>query len=260
VAYFTRTGPDAYTPTEHVGGAWEVTEQHIAPALGLLVRAVEDDLDARRDDGLVLGRCSFDILGTVPMAEVTTTVRVLRPGRTIELVEARLVHGGRDAVLLRAWMTRPADTAPWAGGGLPAIPGLAELDPFDGSDTWPGGFIRSVEIRRRELAQGRAQCWVRSHQDLVADQTTGPVAATLGLVDVANGLATREPPGALAYPNLDLTVHLFGPTPAPRDWVGFDTTVTFGAGGVGLTSTVLHGADGPFGTVAQVLTLRPVGG
>ncbi|GAA1908509.1 thioesterase family protein [Nocardioides lentus] len=260
MAYFTATGPDAFTPTEHVGGAWEVSEQHIAPALGLLVRAVEADRDARRDDGLVLGRCSFDILGTVPMAEVTVAVRVLRPGRTIELVEASLAHAGRDVVVLRAWLTRPADTAAWAGGALPPLPGLAETEPFDGTGTWPGGFIRSVEIRRRLLTQGRAQCWVRSHHDLVADRATGPVAATLGLVDVANGLATREPPGTLAYPNLDLTAHLFGPTPAAREWVGFDTTVTFGAGGVGLTSTVLHGADGPFGTVAQVLTLRPVGG
>ena len=48
--------------------------------------------------------------------------------------------------------------------------------------------------------------------------------------------------------------HLFG---EPRgDWLGFDTTVSFGSGGLGVTSSVLHDEDGPFGVLAQALTLR----
>src|SRR5919199_2164690 len=98
--YFERVDAGAFRATEHVGGAWRQDEQHIAPALGLLVHAVECDRDVRRDDGLVLGRLSFDILGTLPIDVVEVGVRVLRPGRTIELVEATLAHGGRTAVLL----------------------------------------------------------------------------------------------------------------------------------------------------------------
>jgi hypothetical protein len=33
--------------------------------------------------------------------------------------------------------------------------------------------------------------------------------------------------------------------------------VSFGPTGQGLTSSVLHDAEGPFGTMAQVLTVRP---
>src|ERR1700759_1681336 len=102
MAYFERTGPSAFRATHHVGGAWQLDEQHIAPALGLLVHLVERDRDRRRTDGLIVGRLSYDILGTIPVSEFETTVTVVRAGRSIELVEATLVHAGRTAVQLRA--------------------------------------------------------------------------------------------------------------------------------------------------------------
>ena len=40
------------------------------------------------------------------------------------------------------------------------------------------------------------------------------------------------------------------------EWVGLDTSVSFGPDGVGLTSTVLNDVHGPVGTAAQSLTLR----
>ena len=79
---------------------------HVAPALGLLAHVVELDRDTRRGDGLLLGRMSYDLLGTIPVDVVETSVRVVRPGRTIELVEAVLRHEGRDGVVLRAWLLR----------------------------------------------------------------------------------------------------------------------------------------------------------
>src|SRR5262249_30255299 len=97
-AYFERLDERRFLATEHTGGAWDLETQHIAPALGLLAHVVETDRDARRDDGLVLARVSYDILGTVPIAEVDVDVQVLRKGRTIELVEAVLGDGGRTAV------------------------------------------------------------------------------------------------------------------------------------------------------------------
>ncbi len=122
VAYFHRLDEHTFRASEHTGGAWREDEQHISPALGLLAHVVERDRDARRDDGLVLSRLCYDILGTVPVAEVTTEVRVVRPGRTIELVEASLSHAGRPVALLRAWLMAERDTAAFAGTALPGIP------------------------------------------------------------------------------------------------------------------------------------------
>ena len=256
-AYFQRAGASAFRATSHVGGAWTTLEQHIAPALGLLVHAVERDRDARRSDGLLVGRLSFDILGTIPVELVDVAVRVVRPGRTVELVEATLSHGGRVAVLARAWLLQPGTTEHLAGSALPPIPPPGDMPPWDARTVWPGGFIASVEVRRRQLEPGRAASWVRTPLPLVAGEAVSVLASAAGLFDIANGLTVRVSPLDVAFPNLDLTAHLFR-QPA-GDWVGFDTTVSFGPRGLGLTSSVLHDADGPLGTMSQILTVRPKG-
>jgi hypothetical protein len=90
---------------------------------------------------------------------------------------------------------------------------------------------------------------------LVAGEEVSGLAAAAGLFDIANGMTVRANPLEVAFPNVDLTAHLF--RPPSGEWVGFDTTVSFGPGGLGLTSSVLHDTDGPTGTLSQVLTVRP---
>lgn len=257
MAYFEQVDDTTFRPTEHVGGAWNPHEQHIAPALGLLAHTVEADRDRRGSEGLVLSRLGYDILGTVPLEDVTVTVEVLRPGRTIELVEAVLSHHGRPAVLLRAWLMQAGDTSALVGSGLTPIPAPEQIPAWDPTTVWPGGFIASAEVRRAQERPGRARFWVRTGVPLL-DRPTSRTAAAVGLFDIANGMTVRADPHLVAFPNLDLTAHLFR-EPAPG-WLGFDTTVSFGADGQGLTSTVLHDEHGPLGTLAQALTLRPISG
>ncbi|QNN52432.1 thioesterase family protein [Nocardioides mesophilus] len=255
MAYFERVDRTRFRATRHVSGAWDPVDQHIAPALGLLVHAVELDRGSRGSDHLGVGRLSFDILGTVPVGIVDVAVRVRRPGRTIELVEATMSHAGRDVVLLRAWLMQAADTRPVAATSFPPLAPPDEMEPWDPTDVWPGGFIASAQVRRRQSEPGRASFWVRSSTPLVRDEPVSDLARMAGLLDIANGMTVRADPGEVAFPNVDLTAHLFT---APRgDWLGFDTTVSFGPAGLGLTSSVLHDQDGPVGTLAQSLTVRP---
>ena len=254
--YFHRLDEQRFAATEQVGGAWATDQQHIAPALGLLAHEVERDRDRRGTDGLVVGRLSYDILGTLPVDTVEVAVRVLRPGRTIELVEATLGHDGRDAVRLRAWLVRQRGTEGHAGTPLPRLAPPAELAVWDPTTVWPGGFIDSVEVRREQEEPGRARYWVRSRTTLL-DEPVSDLARFAGLLDIANGMTVRADPREVVFPNLDLTAHLFD---QPRgEWVGFDTSVSFGPSGLGLTSSVVHDERGPVGTVAQVLTVRPGG-
>lgn len=252
--FFERTGDSTFVPTEHVSGGWNTAEQHVAPAFGLMTHLVEQHRDARRDDGLVVSRLSFEILGVLPMEEVEVSVEVRRAGRTVELVEAVLTHAGRPAVLLRAWLMAPTDTAAYAGTDLPPLPPPDRMTAWDPTTVWPGGFIAAARLRREEEVPGRARFWVRSEVPLL-DEPVGPAAHAVRLLDIANGMSVRESPDLVAFPNLDLTAHLFRqPT---GEHLGFDTTVSFGPGGQGLTSSVLHDLEGAFGTLAQVLTVRP---
>lgn len=255
MAYFERVGECAFRATGHVSGAWNPDTQHIAPALGLLTHAVEADRDRRRADHLVLSRLSFDILGTVPVDVVEIRVEVIRPGRTIELVEATLSHAGRDAVLLRAWLLQTRDTTGLRGIALPAIAAPEDLPAWDPTTVWPGGFIASAEVRRHQVEPGRAAFWVRTPIPLIDDTAVSRLARAAGLLDIANGMTVRAHPREVAFPNVDLTVHLLA---EPRgEWLGFDTAVCFGAGGTGFTSSVLHDVHGPIGTMTQALTVRP---
>lgn len=255
MAYWRRTDEHTFMPTEHVGGAWDLRTQHIAPALGVLAHEVERDRDRRGAGDLVVSRLSYDILGTVPVEPIDVAVRVLRPGRTIELVEATASHGGRTIVLLRAWLVAANDTAALAGSDLPDVPGPDEVPAWDMTSLWPGGFIGSVEVRRKDFGPGRGVAWVRTPEPLVEGEQVSRFAAAAGLLDIANGLAVRADPQQVAFPNLDLTAH-FLRSPG-EGWLGFDTTVSFGPGGLGVTSTVLHDERGPVGTIAQTLTVRP---
>jgi hypothetical protein len=254
-SYFERLGPDRFRATEHTGGAWDLQTQHIAPALGLMAHVVETDRGVRRHDGLVLSRLSYDILGTVPIAEVDVEVQVLRKGRTIELVEAVLSSDGRPAVRLRAWLQEPRDTSEVHGTTHERIPGPDDTRPWDPTTTWPGGFIATVDVRRRLIRPGRASFWVRTDVPLVADEEVSSLGRAAGLLDIANGMAVRVAPEDVLFPNLDLTAHLFAEPEG--DWLGFDTSVSFGANGVGLTASVIHDERGPIGTSAQSLTVRP---
>lgn len=254
--YFERVGASRFRATEHVGGGWNPAEQHIAPALGLLAHAIEADHSARRDDVLTIGRLSYDILGTLPIDIVDIELSVLRPGRTIELVEARLMHEGRTAVIARAWLMQAYDSAPFAGTAFPRIAPPDAMEAWEPATIWPGGFVRTVETRKARSAAGRAVSWIRTDVALIDGERVSLTARALAIVDIANGLTPRAATEAVAFPNLDLTVHLFE---SPRgDWLGLDTTVSFGPSGIGLTHSVVHDLHGPIGIVSQCLTVRPI--
>lgn len=258
--YFERLDEGVFRPTDHVAGAWNTREQHIAPAIGLLAHLVERDHLARRVGvPLVLSRLSYDILGTLALEACEVEVQVLRPGRTIELVEARLGQGGRDGLVLRAWLVAAGETADLAGTTFPPLPAPDALPAWSPSSVWPGRFIEGVQLRRDQVEPGRARFWARTDVPLL-DEPVSATAAALRLVDIANGMTVRVDPRAVHFPNLDLTAHLFrAPELGGEGWLGFDTTVSFGPGGLGVTSSRLHDARGPFGTLAQSLTVRPLG-
>lgn len=225
----------------------------MGPISGLLTHAIESC--SPRED-LALARVSFDILGVIHLDEVTAAAEVSRPGRTVELLEATLSERGRAVVRAHAWRLLRSDTTSLAAVAAAPMPGPDQGALWDGSQTWAGGFIRSLEIRVLPgWRPGNGRVWVRPTVPILDSVATADLPRFLGLVDTMNGVAVRADPETVAFPNTDLTIHLF--RHPHGDWLGLDVEVTFGPDGVGMTSAVLHDETGPFGRALQILTVRP---
>lgn len=254
-AYFNALGEDRYMPTSHASGAWREDELHLAPVAGLLIHHLERWRETHADPSHEFSRFSFEVLGQIAREEISLVTEVVRPGRTIELVETTAVIGGRVTIRARAWLLQTANTIDVQGHEFAPMPTPDECLELSNLLDWPGGFIRSISARQAAgQYPGRAQAWVTSDLDLVKGEASQTLAEFSKYLDTANGVAIRQKPGEWMFPNVDLTLHFFR-KPSGR-MVGLDTRVAFGASGIGMTSSVMHDLSGPVGSIEQSLTLR----
>ena len=250
-AFYVRLGDHRFVSTLHSQGAWQPGEQHLAPASGLVLAEVERRLPSEK----LVSRVSVDVLGVIYSGEFSIDVEVVRPGRSIELIEATMRHGDRTSLRARIWRLSCSDTAHIQGTEWAPLPPPDAMRSRALPLKWGGGFIESLDARQEEDARpGCGRTWIRTRYPLVAGEIDPPVAGFLKLVDTANGLVAREHPSRVFFPNVDLTVHFFRQPEA--GWVGFDTRVNFGPTGLGETLSVLNDSRGPVGTAAQCLTVR----
>ncbi|MHA7277107.1 thioesterase family protein [Arthrobacter sp. HLT1-21] len=253
-SYYRSLGESSFESTIHAQGAWNPKEQHMAPAAGLLAHCLEQ-FSPRPD--LRMARLSFDILGMIPGGSFDVIVKVVRPGRTIELLEAEMISDGRTVIRAKAWRLAKADSSAVAAIEDAPMPGPESAGPFAEMTAWPGGYIESLEFRVVDGHRpGRGRVWLRTPHQVVEDFPTTDLVRLIGLIDTANGVSARVAPGlgSWMFPNLDLQVHLYR-EPA-GEWLGLETSVSFGTDGIGLTSAVLHDVAGPFGRAEQILTIR----
>ncbi|MFB9164772.1 MULTISPECIES: thioesterase family protein [Arthrobacter] len=256
-SYYNHLGGDRYESTVHAQGAWNPHEQHMAPVAGLMVQALEQF--QHRDD-MRLARINFDILGLIPAGEFSLKTTLLRPGKTIELLQTELLAQGRPAVRATAWRLQKNDTTAIEFYEDEPLGSLEDSVPWDGMGRWPGGFIQTLEGRSLpEHRAGHGRAWLHSPYTMLdGGEHASALVRLIGLVDSANGVAARmEPePGGWMYPNVDLSIHLY--RDPVGEWLGLATHVTIGSDGIGLTSSVLHDVNGPFGRSEQILTVRPI--
>lgn len=249
--FHVRLGERRFVSILHSQGAWQPGEQHLAPASGLVLAEVERRLPSDK----LVSRASFDVLGVIHSGEFTIDVEVVRPGRSIELVEATMRHGDRTSIRARVWRLATMNTTQVQGIEWASLPSPEAMRPLAFSSIWEGGFIRSLEVRQNTDARpGLGRSWLRTRCPLVDGETDPPVAGFVKLVDTANGLVVREHPGSVFFANVDLTVHFIRQPESGR--VGLDTRVNFGPTGLGETLSVLSDLRGPVGTAAQSLTVR----
>jgi hypothetical protein len=250
-AFYLPTGPGRFLATEHTVGPWVPTDQHAGPPSALLVRAIERLLPA--GEGM-LARVTVDLVGPVPVAEVTVTAREVRPGRAVRLVQAELSGNGRVAARANAWWHRLGDTVAVAATPSPPPARPAEADPGG----WAAfGYLHAIEWRwvsGHFTQRGPANVWVRQRVPVVPDEEPSPTQRVMVIADSGNGVSNVLPPESWLFVNTELTVHLV--RPPVGEWLNVAAETTVGPDGVGLAATRLSDDTGAFGRGAQALVVR----
>jgi hypothetical protein len=253
---FFRADGDVFEPTELTRGPWDPDAQHAGPPAALLGRAIERCGDG---EGKHVGRVTVEILRPVPMTTLTVSAQVVRPGRSVELVEASLSDGEGEVMLARGWRLRtesveldpaPADEPPGHG-------------PADGTprDFFPTGvdvgYHTAMEYRfvtGAYLEIGPAVVWMRMRHPLVEGEEPTPLQRVLVAADSGNGVSAALDYRRFLFINTDLTVHLHrGPA---AEWVCLDAATRLDSAGVGMSDTLLWDAGGRIGRAAQTLLVR----
>lgn len=251
-AFFERLSGDEFRTTSATGSPWDPSLQHGGPPAALLARAAEH---ARPDDSMRIARITVDMLGGIPQGVVRTEARVVRPGKRVELIEARLFVNGKLAVTGTVWRLRvsPGSTAPHAPLlGIPALPGP---QPENGLDF---GYGRAIDWRfvtggQREL--GPSEVWARPRLPLVEGEKTTPTERLLLIADSVNGLSMRLPMEEWLSIPPTLTVTVLRP-PA-HDWILVRSETTIGSAGIGIARGQIYDEDGFVAEVAQPLLVEP---
>jgi len=243
---------DTATPSALTRGPWDPNAQHAGPPSALLARAIE--LCEPRE-GMRVGRVTVEILAPIPIAPLTVSARVVRPGRSVEMLEASLSGPDGELMRARAWRLADSDiTADWEQDEPPPGPeDAADLEFFDSGQSL--GWHTAMEIvfaRGKFLEPGPATVWMRPRVALVEGEEFSPLQRVMVAADGGNGVSAPLDWGGFIFINTDLSVHLL--RPPVGDWVCLDSVTH--VDGIGMSDTALWDERGRIGRAAQTLLVR----
>jgi Acyl-CoA thioesterase N-terminal domain len=129
-SFFVANESSGFHATEATRGPWDVEHQHAGPPSGLLGRALES-FEPR--EGARIVKVAIDILRPVPIGDLEIDVRIARPGKRIELLEAVARSGEDELLKARAWRMRTESSRlPEVSSGIAPLPGpeTGRWEPF----------------------------------------------------------------------------------------------------------------------------------
>ena len=245
---------DRYVATELTRGPWDPGAQHGGPPAALLGREIER---VEGGEQFQIGRVTFEILRAVPIGPLRVEADVVRPGRSVQLIEASLSNDDGELMLARAWRLRTgAIELPTEAVTEPSPPPFpekgsdGELFPF-----WTGvGYHTAMEGRSGDGGidePGPATVWMRMRCPLVAGEEPTPLQRALVAADVGNGISAVLDWRRYLFINVELTVHL--ERMPEGEWVCVDAVTLPQRSGVGTAESVLWDRKGRIGRAAQTL-------
>ena len=254
-AFFEPDG-ERFAASELTRGPWDPGAQHAGPPAALLARAIER---CGEPDGKQVGRVTLEILRPVPIARLSVSARVTRPGRSVELIEGSLEGPEGELMRASAWRlrTEPTQFDP-EPPPAPSLPGPQQADERPFFDTGQAvGYHTAMEYRFLEgafLEPGPATVWMRMRHPLVAGEQPTPLQRVLVAADSGNGVSAALHPRKYLFINTDLSVHLL--RMPEGEWVCLEARTYPERNGVGLADTALYDERGRIGRAAQTLLVR----
>jgi hypothetical protein len=258
-ALYEPAGPGRWRSAEATRGPWDPAHQHGGAPAALLGGLIE-----RAEPGAAMrvARVTYELVRPVPVAELRSEVEVVRPGKRVQLVEARSL--AEDEVVVRAVALRlrrdDAGPAPATieGAEVPGGPGegrelrLAHVRPGLEMFGHDGVEVRYV---RGDWGPGDAFVWIALRRPVVAGEEPSPLQRALAAADFGNGVSAVLDWERFAFINPDLTVYLER-EPA-GDWIGLDARTRLGPDGTGMAESVLFDERGRVGRALQSLLVQP---
>lgn len=258
-SFYVALDRDRFEATELTRGPWDRGHQHVGPPSALLARAMER---LPGSEGTQIGRMTVEILGPVPIGVMEVTAEIARPGRSVQLLEARFSVDGRDALRARAWRLGTA-AIEYRPAPLPEAPDPAPPGPETGRPAlffevpWDVGYQSGMEgrfVRGAFREPGPALAWLRMRVPLVAGEEPSPLARVMCAADSGNGVSSPLDYHRYLFVNTELTVHLH--RYPEGEWIGMDSRTLVEPHGVGLTETALFDTRSAIGSARQCLFVR----
>jgi hypothetical protein len=250
-------------PTEFARGPWTPDALHGGPVAALLARAVES---VPSDEPMHVSRITVELLRPVPLAPLSVSTTVSRPGRKVQLVDARISSAGRDVAWARALRIRlqPTDLGtPEMTGPVPGVDATAVPGPDDGySSPAPMAAYRAFHNAGAQLqyvagvfsGRGPATVWVRLAVPVVPGEDPTPLQRAVAAADFGNGVSSELDFDHYVFVNPDLTVYLH--RPAVGEWICLDASTRIGIPGVAVAQSALWDVHGPIGRSVQSLIVE----
>lgn len=247
---------ELFRATELTRGPWDAGAQHAGPPAALLGRALEQ---LPGGEGMQVGRVTFEILRSVPIAPVRISAEIVRPGRKVQMLAAELSVEGEVLMRVRGWRLRRAEIEiPPEVTSTPPPPSFPE--DVGGFDFFPTGhelgYHSAMELRFSSggfMELGPATAWLRMRDPLVAGEEPSPLQRTLIAADVGNGISAALDFRRFVFVNVDLTVHL--ERMPVGEWVCVDALTLPQSSGIGTAESVLADRDGRIGRALQTLLI-----
>ncbi len=253
-SFYLPLGDGLWRATAHTTGPWDIATQHGGPPSALLGRAIQR---CQPRPEMMISRFTCEILHAIPAGDIRIQARLVRPGRSVELLQAVASADGREVARAAAWRVRRTSSPP-VQPQLPSPPGLPDESPTLPPAGWADGYISAIEWRRVRGslgAPGPATLWARMRYPLVPDEEPTPLERVLAIADSGSGASWELDMNRWLFINPELTVHLH--REAVGEWICLDAQTAISTGGAGLATSVLSDLDGPVGVGAQSLLITP---